>query len=555
MGIKHFFPWLCKNHANCVKTILTKDTLQQHNVVIDTLGLDLNGIFHPAAQKVFKYGQNVPQYLKQKRKTRVTQSDRLRCFQEVCNMIDELIYKVNPQKRLLLCVDGVAGVSKCMQQRSRRFKSKLETSDCPFDSCSITPGTIFMDHLTKYIDWYVKKQINDGKWPNIEVIFSNEKVPGEGEHKIKNIMRDYCDYNETFCIYGLDADLIMLCLSIDRPNVYVYRDNAFKRSERFIIDIGQMAKNLKQDLKTECAVVDFIFVCFMVGNDFLPQIPGLEIFNGGIEILLDIYRQSCPEGLIDVSKNYQIRLDALLNYFRNLAPLEIEAFKAKYLKRDKYFKDPLLEKHFRFSRSEELVECNFENFRGDYYQKKLGLNNEDCVLELGNEYIKGLQWVIHYYCVGIPNWRWYYPENYAPFLVDLAKCVNYRFEHYPQTKPLKPFQQLLSVLPPQSKNLLPNPLGDLMEHDELKDLYPIEFEVDVSGKRAEWEGIANIPILDLERVLGVYDQYEEMVDRKDKGRNTSSEAVKYYTTPYHYSYKSYYGDIEACSVKSKVLKY
>ena len=57
---------------------------------------------------------------------------------------------------------------------------------------------------------------------------------------------------------------------------------------------------IKSMLKTDSAVYDFIFLCFMVGNDFLPHLPMLEIYNGGIDLLLSTYLDTClPDGLID----------------------------------------------------------------------------------------------------------------------------------------------------------------------------------------------------------------------------------------------------------------
>ena len=51
MGVKHFFIWLRRNFPDSITTIGQSETFVDHNVTIDNLCLDMNGIFHTCAQK------------------------------------------------------------------------------------------------------------------------------------------------------------------------------------------------------------------------------------------------------------------------------------------------------------------------------------------------------------------------------------------------------------------------------------------------------------------------------------------------------------------------
>jgi len=73
MGIKHFFTWFRNKFSNHIYQLeyqsnFAKLSSQYNNIKeIDTLLVDMNGIFHTSAQKIFKYGEYSEQKLQQKK--------------------------------------------------------------------------------------------------------------------------------------------------------------------------------------------------------------------------------------------------------------------------------------------------------------------------------------------------------------------------------------------------------------------------------------------------------------------------------------------------------
>lgn len=162
MGIKHFFMWFRTQFPENIYNLGNSETLASKDIHIDNLMIDMNGIFHNAAQKVYEYGNFKPQQRLISMKKKVMEQNiksQIFVFKEVCKNIDEILTVTEPKKRVILCVDGTAPLSKQNQQRQRRFKSAMDfEQNGHFDSNCITPGTKFMDYLTKYIDWYIRKR-------------------------------------------------------------------------------------------------------------------------------------------------------------------------------------------------------------------------------------------------------------------------------------------------------------------------------------------------------------------------------------------------------------
>lgn len=572
MGIKHFNIFMKKHFSQHMHKMRKGQNFEDIRVNVDNLMIDMNGIFHNSAQKIYEYGNFKPKtrLLKVDNRSRTRQVRgvqlQIKLFEDVCATVEKLLNIVDPNKRLILCVDGPAPLSKQNQQRQRRFRSAMEQNEnASFNGNCITPGTSFMDYLTKYIDWYIRKRINeDPSWRKIQVIFSNEKAPGEGEHKIVNYIRYYGDYNETYCISGLDADLIMLSLGTHIPNFYILREDLYDpRNEFFCLDIGQIRAELSEILRWEekgfkfdstTAINDFILLCFMVGNDFLPHIPSIEIIEEGIELILEVYRETGSSyGHItnNVSGRVQFLPIPLGIFLGTIGQHEKTNFENKLSRKESFFPDPLLE-NCAIQTPEGKWEIDINKYKSDYYEASFpnGTNEE----KMCHDYLEGMQWVLSYYTRGVPNWKWYFIYNYAPCASTLAKYTNtFVFPRYGRTVPSTPFQQLLCVLPSKSAYLIPEPLCHLLtdENSPLKRYCPDEFEIDLSGKRKEWEGVVILPMVDFNLVRECYLERVNMIDKKDIKRNARGSSFVYeYVDGLPGTFRSYYGIINNCCVRS-----
>lgn len=106
------------------------------------------------------------------------------------------------------------------------------------------------------------------------------------------------------------------------------------------------------------------------------------------------------------------------------------------------------------------------------------------------------------YCMFMSSQQSMFVKQWQPLLTS-AQCSPSPLSLFPtvvfsQGSPFRPFQQLLAVLPSASSQLLPAPFQPLMLNPDspILDFYPLVFDVDMEGKRAEWEGVVKVPFVD-----------------------------------------------------------
>ncbi|KAK4626443.1 5'-3' exoribonuclease 2 [Fulvia fulva] len=182
---------------------------------------------------------------------------------------------------------------------------------------------------------------------------------------------------------------------------------------------------------------------------------------------------------------------------------------------------------------EDTVKLWEDGYQGRYYEQKFHVSPEDIEFrhKVARSYVEGLAWVLLYYFQGCPSWTWYYPYHYAPFaadFVDMEKQV-VKFE---KGKPFHPYEQLMGVMPAASNHVLPKPFHPLMtdEDSPIKEFYPLEFEVDLNGKKFAWQGVALLPFIDEKKLLDAMATKYPMLTDDEKRRNGFGEEALIFST-------------------------
>ncbi|CCV02308.1 5'-3' Exoribonuclease 1 [Invertebrate iridescent virus 30] len=558
MGIKYFFKWFKDSFPKTVTKPFGRED-QKLQDVLNTdveqtflLLLDLNGIIHTSCQKIYKYGSFEPKSLLKKSPPIVGGEKDLLVFEDVLNSINALVVKINP-KEIVLCIDGVAPISKQIQQRQRRFLSQKTSGG--FDSNCISPGTNFLYQLGLYLKSNLEKKLAE-EWLEVTTIyFMDSLVPGEGEHKLFDFLRSnqtkISNAKISIVIVGNDADLIMLSLLIStlffkENSIYILREDlTSKKSDYLLVNINQFKKNIfnfamdKPRFKHydfEFVVCDFVILCFLIGNDFLPQISLFNIYDGGLDLMMKYYFTTpgyvTYKPTVFKKKNFhpkiKINLKNLTGCFNHLINIIIPQAIQHYKTREYGYPNLLLD--ISSQKESSFLDITL------HYLKSYSIHH-NITKNLIHSYLEEIKWVFNYYAYGgfTVDWKMYYPSQFAPTPLDILNYLNNLkvrknlFEHTNTNPNLLPFQidpfyQLLCILPPHSADLLPKPLNKVLCED-LSHFHPLEINIDYQGKLNEWEGIPILPALNHDEIFQIYNDNIIHCSKKDLERNKCSNQL------------------------------
>jgi len=532
MGVPSYFAYIIKNHINIVRKI---KQLIQSRVYFQRLYMDCNSILYDVYHSI---------------KDPIDNEDAFHqiILEKTVLKIEEYVQQIQPEEILYIAFDGVAPFAKMAQQRNRRYKSAFQTQfmgEKKITTSMFTPGTKFMEKLSSYITAaFLEKEIHYGV---SKIIVATPLEPGEGEHKLYEHLRKFPAKSSKIAIYGLDADLIMLSLFHLNcaENIFVFREapefmkncidkkSESNTNEIWGLDIAQLGRSIANEMACSFPdnhrMYDYVFLCFLLGNDFLPHFPALNIRTHGIQRLLDVYRQCIGNKpntfLITKTTPFSIQWKELHRFVQQLAKYEHEFIIQEYEVRKKWdYLAKKAEMKIDIDKDTDKIEETIQNapviFRQDetyicpsekgweerYYSRFF--ERDEKKKDICVNYLEGLEWVLKYYTNGCADWRWKYNYTYPPLLRDLSPCVpNYKIDFIKEKspQPFSPSVQLAYVLPKDQLHLLPEKKYAILLQ-KYGHLYPANnYKFKWAFCRYLWEShicLPEIPIEEIENIFG-----------------------------------------------------
>lgn len=482
---------------------------------------------------VLAYLDSIVLMMKQRQPaTRIIENEFTGMIEEVFDTDDagNIIFEDGDGKQMIeklyIAIDGTPPRAKMEQQRSRRFHSicrnnhmaKLDEdygspednsgTNYHIDKNGITPGTVFMHKLRLAINKHIKTSPIMAEIK--EIIFNDWSNPGEGEHKILDYIRNnppsegVIDENgerlmPKTIIYGLDGDLIMLAMSSQLNNVflvreaYEYKQYAFEHKgyPYLFMDIdclksallnevsGKISSPLVGSSEKNRFIDDYILTCMILGNDFMPKIPWLNLSNNGPKIIQSAYLEVLngqphdSDRFLYNRETGQINMHMLSDMMAILMRRENNLI-IKCIENRKHWKpkvnDEMTERERRVYMLEHLpmqylgIEAEIEptkpGWRGRFYNICHGFRSTPANIgAVCDAYLRTLIWNMYYYTRdGCPSWSWYYPYDYCPTLADfyyhIQDMTSHRHIKFSLGKPIHPQTLLLMVLPEKSSGLM-----------------------------------------------------------------------------------------------------
>lgn len=546
MGIPSYFISLLKNNS----TLLHK---LSSNLVINGLYFDSNSIIYDVIREL---ETNAPD-------NKIANET---IYKMVCEKLMFYINTIQPRNEVYISIDGVAPAAKMEQQRQRRYKTQLimnmkqdieGTSACKMNTTQITPGTEFMEQLCRYMNKYFNShKIYNAVNNRINVILSLSDIPGEGEHKIYNYIRQqHSDLQNKYdtdsykhIVYGLDSDLIMLSLinSDVVDNIYLVREaphfikqinKKYSPGVLYYIDFNKIKEIITHGIHQD----DYVLISFILGNDFIPHNPAFNLRNSGLDTVINMYKNVFADTVggrnITCSENggRSIHMANLKALFIELSKIEKVHFKDNIERKFKFAGKPPRPGDKKLTLDDKLnfiPKINFEKERNifmladgehawksnyykiclhtDYYPESSHERNGDLITILDN-YLDALFWNFDYYTQHKVDVFWKYNYHHAPLLGDVVRVMSdFDFDgrfskgncFSIEDNPIHPQTQLAYVLPRESHHFLKNVIKTYVSKT-MPELTNHNLDYDYAFSTYLWEGHLDLNYIDIQHLNDV----------------------------------------------------
>ena len=599
MGVPGFFSWLIKNKKKLGAKNLILNNLPYK---IRWLMLDTNCLLHPCVANILEKYKEGQLKIESNRNLRIQIEEYI--WEKIVQCINDMITQTEPEY-IYIAIDGVAPIGKILQQRQRRYRflfdkkiklnqtgtiqeleeiitktisksNGIEEPVIPLSSIELTPGTDYMERLNKLFVNYVEELKKRG----VKCIYSSYHDEGEGEHKLlQYIKTNLKSTQDPIVIYGLDADLLFLSLGLgDGYDLYVMREKQIFANKE--VDLDEVPEYNYVEVKQLHTLIsnlgvstnDFIVLCYLIGNDFLPGLLTTDVKKGGLDKIFRAWDNLKEKIGISTENNndeinkiksylsyydekthkYNINLELLGGIFKEL--LWTERYVWKNMNRDKLLNQDGLEteeikKLLEFKEEDKMEQLDkfisgqsastdfLEKIEfaspNEYYGYYLGIINyididKLIIKKMVWDYITGIEWCLGYYLDKCPSWTWGYNFMITPLIKDIIgffpqsnKQIKINF--HPRT--LNPVEQLILAIPPQTYKYVieKNIINQIKSNINIGYMLPETFQIDINKEHLFWKCQVKIPMIE-------YKEFESEI----KKLNISNEKNMIYNSIKNY---------------------
>jgi 5'-3' exonuclease len=282
--------------------------------------------------------------------------------------------------------------------------------------------------------------------------------------------------------------------------------------------------------------LDYIFMCFMLGNDFMPHFPALNIRTTGIATLMDAYRavgesiiqctgtESTGTATTTTSPSWSIHWPSYKRFVAHLAAQETTLIRKEHTTRDRQARhmrdtdqeDDVMHDVLMLPMTQRDVERQINPFEPGwerrYYASLCDIHlpaDSSSVAALCRNYLEGMEWTFRYYTSGCVDWKWAYANHYPPLLSDLANHIpetpGFSFLRAKPKEPIRDVVQLCYVLPRASHALLPPAAERALMRSALRSNYTDDGSPSFKWAYCKyfWECHTDLPELDIAEIARI----------------------------------------------------